>query len=150
MKDRDEHHLYSDAADRLHLRCCSSQNSTESQRAVLGRFWPQKRAPQPEPAPKKLDIIFHRLPRLSLLIQSNACMCIKTCSKKPLSIVVIIRGICFYESLCWVQEKFTKLRPKSSKSVKCSRPEIASGHPQWEPAIPHWEAAAAHMGPTHD
>ena len=62
LKDRDEHHLYSDAADRLHLRCCGSQNSTESQRAVLGRFWPQKRAPQPEPAPKKLDIIFHLLP----------------------------------------------------------------------------------------
>ncbi len=62
LKDRDEHHLYSDAADRLHLRCCGSQNSTESQRAVLGRERPQKRAPQPEPAPKKLDIIFHLLP----------------------------------------------------------------------------------------
>ncbi len=38
LKDRDEHHLYYDAADRLHLRCCGSQNSTESQRARLRAF----------------------------------------------------------------------------------------------------------------
>ena len=96
LKDRDDHHLHSDAADRLHLMCWSSQNSTEARRALHQRDRTRKRAVEPEPAPKKLDIIFNLLPSVNLLVQSNACMCLKTCSKKPLSIVVIIRGVCFH------------------------------------------------------
>ena len=56
----------------------------------------RKRAVEPEASSKKVDIIFNLLPSVNLLVQSNVCMCLKTCSKKPLSIVVIIRGVCFH------------------------------------------------------
>ena len=58
LKDRDEHHLYSDAADRLHLMSCGSQNSTEVRQALQECDRTRTRALQPEPAPKKNWILF--------------------------------------------------------------------------------------------
>ena len=38
--------LHSEAANRLHSRCCGSQNSTETHQALLGGDWWGKRAPE--------------------------------------------------------------------------------------------------------
>ncbi len=58
LKDRDDHHLHSDAADRLHLMSCGSQNSTEVRQALQECDRTRTRALQPEPAPKKNWILF--------------------------------------------------------------------------------------------
>ena len=50
LKDVGGQYLHSDAVDRLHLRWCGSQKSTESRQAVLGREMLQKRAAEPQAA----------------------------------------------------------------------------------------------------
>jgi len=96
FKHQLEQWLHSDAADRLHLRCCGSQKITEVRCALLGSDRSWNHAPEPAPAPQKVDTILNYLPSMHILIQSNACVCIKICSNKPLSIEVNLRGSCFH------------------------------------------------------
>ena len=96
LKHELEHGLHSDAADRLHLGCCGSQKITESRLALLHVEWLRKLSAEPPPAPGKVDTILNFLPSVQIPIQYTACMCLKTCLKKPLSIVVIIRDVCFH------------------------------------------------------
>ena len=79
FKHQLEQWLHSDAADRLHLRCCSSQKITESRSPLLCSDLSRKHALEPSPASQKVDTIFNFLPSVQILIHYNACMCLKTC-----------------------------------------------------------------------
>ena len=96
LKHELEHGLHSDAADRLHLGCCGSQKITESRLTLLHVECLRKLSAEPLPAPGKVDTILNHLPSVQIPMQYNTCMCLKTCLKKPLSIVVIIRDVCFH------------------------------------------------------
>ena len=79
FKHQLEQWLHSDAADRLHLRCCSSQKITESRSPLLCSDLSRKHALEPSPASQKVDTIFNHLPSVQIPIQYNTCMCLKTC-----------------------------------------------------------------------